>query len=313
MVYTVLPEYEVDTPEWHEARLHTLGASEVAAVLGLSKWQTPLGIYRVKMGAPNSIPENLSYFGRALEGPIAQWVRDKHPEIGPVVPGFSLVNPDYAWLSASPDRCINRAGILHPLELKTSSEWSRSAWDEGVPDHYKVQSLVQQMLLGVKGGYLAVLHGGNRPELYEVPWDQAAVDLIAERTRIFWHANVLSKVPPDPITYPEALEVYPGLDGETYDLDDDQFANLEQRDVDASDMNHLKKKLDAYKEYVALAVGNATTLRYQGEPVYTYKRQNGSRQVDFEILETFPDAYAACVSQPRFPVLRRIKKKEPAE
>lgn len=311
MTYQILPEYEVESPEWHEARRKTLGASEVAAVLGLSKHQTPLSVYRVKMGVPHDIPENLSYFGRRLEPVIAGWVHDKHPEVGPILPGFSAINPDYDWLSASPDRVLDSAGILHPLELKTSSEWSRSEWEKGVPDYYKIQSLVQQIVLGVKGGHLAVLHGGNRPELYPVPWDQDAADQIIDLTGKWWRRHILQQVPPDPTTYAEALEVFPGLDDEQFEVSESLFGILEQRDVDASDMNALKQKLDLVKEHIALEVGNATLLTHQGHPVYTYKRQNGGRQTDYDLLaERWPDAYAACVTQPRFPVLRRIKKKE---
>ena len=41
-----------NTPEWLRARKSVLGASEVACVLGLSKWSTPLGIYNDKLN-PN--------------------------------------------------------------------------------------------------------------------------------------------------------------------------------------------------------------------------------------------------------------------
>jgi putative phage-type endonuclease len=314
VTFQVLPEYEVDSLDWHEARRATLGASEVAAVLGLSKYQTPLTVYRAKMGVPNEIPENLAYFGRVLEPVIAQWVRDKHPEVGPVLSGFGAVNPAYPWLSATPDRVTDAAGVLHPLELKTSSEWSRKEWEQGVPDYYKIQSLVQQLVLGVEGGHLAVLHGGNRPELYEVPWDKDSADQIIDLTRTWWDAHVVARVAPDPTNYAEALEVYPGLDGETLEVSPTLFGILEQRDVDSSDMYALKKKLDLVKEHIALEVGNATVLTYQGSPVYNYARQNGSRQTDYELLQQrWPDAYAATVSQPRFPVLRRIKKKDSDE
>lgn len=313
MTYQILPEYEVDSPEWHEARRDTLGASEVAAVLGLSKWQTPLTVYRAKLGVPNAIPEDLAYFGRAMEPVIAQWIRDKHPEVGPILPGFAARNPEYPWLSASPDRVRDSAGILYPVEIKNSSEWSRKEWEQGVPDYYKIQSLVQQIVLGVHGGHLAVLHGGNRPELYEVPWDAAAVEQIIDLTGRWWAEHVVAKVEPDPVTYTEALEVYPGLPGEEFEVSPTLFGILEQRDVDSSDMYALKKKLDLIKEHIALEVGNATVLTYQGSPVYTYKRQVTTRVDTNALKERFPDVYAAVTREDRYPVLRRITKKESAE
>lgn len=306
--YEILPEFELDSHEWHEARRGSLGASEVAAVLGLSPWQTPLSVWRTKvLGETNAIPEDLAFFGHALEGPIAKWIREKRPEVGDVSGGFGARSIDHPWLTASPDRM---AGDI-PIELKTSSAFSRAAWDAGVPDYYKVQVQTQLLVLGAPYGWLAVLHGGNSPELYRIDADPIVQEQIVRITGEWWETHVVGEVAPDPVTYAEALEVYPGVEGQSYEVSDEEFANLEQRDVDAADMNHLKKRVDAFKDYIAPAVGDATVLTYQGEPRWTYKRQNGAPQTRVDLLkEKYPEAYAECVYVPRFPVLRRIKQKE---
>lgn len=308
-MYTTLPEYPVDSPEWHEARRSSLGASEVAAVLGLSPWQTPLSVYMAKMGVRNDIPENLAYFGRALEPVIAQWITDTRPDVGKLRDGFSARCQEWPWLTVSPDRLVEEN---IPVELKTSSAFGRDKWAEGVPLFYQAQVQAQIAVLDAPYGWLAVLHGGNEPELYRVERDDDFIDgHLIPKTRAFWEDHVLANIPPEPTTYEEALAVYPGDPLAAYELTDAEYEALQQRDVDSSDMNHLKKRVEVYKEQVALWVGDATVLTYQGEPVYTYKRQNGQRQTDLARLESqWPEAYAACVTRPRHPVLRLIKKKE---
>lgn len=283
MTYEILEEFPVESPEWHEQRRHTLGASEVAAVLGLSRFQTPLGVYRTKMGAPHEIPENLSYFGRAMEPVMAQWVRDKHPEVGPVLPGFAARNPQCSWLSASPDRVTDSAGVLHPLELKNSSEWSRKEWDNGVPDYYKIQSLVQQLVLGAHGGHLAVLHGGNRPDLYRVPWDQDAVNQIIELTQAWWLHHVVAQVPPEPSTLGEVEAVQfnsgNGIDGDDRLLMAWYLDGL-QRSTYKEAEEGIEAVKAAYKEL--LSHEHADELRFEGRPLYTWRRSKDAEVFDRE-------------------------------
>jgi predicted phage-related endonuclease len=41
MTPILLPKHELHSEAWHEARRSRLGGSEIAAVLGLSPWQSP--------------------------------------------------------------------------------------------------------------------------------------------------------------------------------------------------------------------------------------------------------------------------------
>ena len=77
-------------------------------------------------------------------------------------------------------------------------------------------------------------------------------------------------------------------------------------------MNHTKKRVEAFKDYIGPAVGNATVLTYQGQPLWSYKRQNGAPTISdaARLKEEWPDAWEACVRVPNFPVLRRINKKD---
>lgn len=295
MSYVFLPEFVQDSPEWHEARTRSLGASEVAAVLGLSPWQTPLSVFRSKMGVPNDIPEDLAYFGHALEEPIAQWIRDKHPEVGPVDEGMSVQSTEFPWLTATPDRTAGDVDDLFiPVELKTSSAFSRGAWDAGVPDYYRIQSIVQQGILGAPYGWLAVLHGGNSPELYKIPFDADAWEQITRLTGEWWETHVVAKVAPEPSTSAEAVELWPGNADLSIEGDERLHELWGAYGLMQAEQIELGQQLDGMKLELQKAMQDATALTYQGRELFTWKPRKGATRLDGAALKAdHPDIHAA--------------------
>lgn len=318
MSYELLPEHPQGSPAWHKAREAGLGASEVAAILGLSPWQTPLSVWRTKQGVPNEIPEDLAYFGHALEPVIAQWIRDKHPEVGLVSDGLSARSVDHPWLTATPDRIAyspldgdEPPFDYVPVELKTSSAYSRSSWDDGVPDYYKIQSLVQQGILGADHGWLAVLHGGNSPELYRIDFDPAVWEQIVRITGDWWQTHIVEGVMPDPVSIAEQNELWPSQPGVESELSEQAFEVLERRNVLLSDIKAQKAEADALQLILGDYVKDAETLTYEGRKVATYKTQQGKAGIDTRRLKAeHPDIYEALSTRGApFKVLRTVKER----
>ena len=316
-MYTILPEYQVDSDEWHEARRSSLGASEVAAVLGLSPWQTPLSVYMAKMGVRNEIPENLAYFGRALEPVIAQWIEDTRPEVGDLAEGLSARSQEWPWLSVSPDRIafddLPPVWPKIPVELKTSSAFGRDKWAEGVPLFYQAQVQAQIAVLDAPYGWLAVLHGGNEPELYRVERDDDFIDNhLIPKTKAFWENHVLAQVPPEPTTTAEAAELWPGTEGVTVEGGEellelwDAYGLLQAEIVDATE------RLDWTKLELQKAMRDAVALTYQGQELFTWKPRKGSARFDAAALKTaHPEIHAQYMRQgDPTRVFRRIPRKE---
>ena len=287
MSYELLPEFVQDSPEWHEARTHFLGASEVAAILGLSPWQTALSVYRTKRGVPNEIPENLAYFGHALETPIAQWIRDRHPEVGPVKDGISIRSIEYPWLSATPDRLTDDQGWLIPIELKTSSAFSTRAWADGVPDYYRIQSIVQQGVIGAAYGWLAVLHGGNTPELFRIAFDADVWEQIVRITGEWWETHIVGRVEPDPMSMVE-IEAAKTNTGNMIDGDERLLTAWYLDGLERSTYKGAEQQIDAvkaaYKEL--LSITGADGLTYGGKALYTWKRSKDVPSFDKAQFET---------------------------
>lgn len=297
MTYEILPTYEQDSPEWHEARMQGIGASDVAAVLGLSPWQTPLSIYMAKMGVRNEIPENLAFFGHALEQPIADWIEHAHPELGVISPGTSMRSVEWPWLTATLDRQLMTdyetacGQILRiPIELKTSSAFSKDKWVDGVPLYYAAQVQQQCFILDAPYGWLAVLHGGNEPELYKVvtDWDFITEHLIP-KTQEFWEQHVLTKTPPDPVTSAEAAELWPGNPEVTVEGDERLYELWGAYGQMQAEQVELAGQLDGIKLELQKAMKDAVALTYRGRELFTWRPRAGSKRFDDKAFrEDFP-------------------------
>lgn len=319
MTYTILPEFEVDSAEWHEARRSSLGASEVAAVLGLSPWQTPLSVYMAKMGVRNEIPENLAYFGRALEPVIAKWVEDRHEEIGSLDEGFSARSEKWPWLTVSPDRVWygddgrpDDSGPC-PVELKTSSAFGRDKWSGGVPLFYQAQVQAQIAVLDAPYGWLAVLHGGNEPELYRIERDNDFIDgHLIPKTKAFWENHVLAQVPPEPTTSEEAVELWPGTEGVTVEGGPELLDLWDSYGLMQAEAVEVAERLDAIKLELQKAMQDAVALTHDGQELFTWKPRKGSARFDAAALKTaHPDIHAQYMRQgDPTRVFRRIPRKE---
>lgn len=287
MNYEVLTA-EANTTEWLRARKNILGASEVACVLGLSRYKSRLAIYLDKL--TNSIRDDMSEWqewGHRLENAIAEWVQDTQRM--QVLPSPGLIrSTEFDWLGATPDR-INEHG--EPIELKTSDRFMADDWADGPPANYVIQVMVQMIVLGARRGYLAVLHGGNRPEFHTIEWDQVVVDQIIDITREFWVGNVLAKIAPEPVSAAEAALAFPNPTDVPIEGGEALYEAWGAYGLMQAELKDLEERLDAMKLEFQKAMGEeATSLTYTDamarEPLvlFTWKKRKGASRLDTRAL-----------------------------
>jgi len=294
-VYEILPEFVQDSPEWHDARTNGIGASEVAAILGLSPHMTPLSVYRAKMGVRNEIPEDLAYFGHKLEPIIRNWITDKHPEVGPIGDGVGARSTVWPWLTASPDGLGWGEGGRIPVEYKTSSAYSKDSWADGVPLHYAAQVQTQIAVLGAPYGWLAVLHGGNTPELYRIERDDDFIlNHLIPKTKAFRDDHVLTQTPPEPTTSAEAIELWPGTPELSVEGGEDLYELWGAYGLMQAEIIDAQETLDGIKLQLQIAMADATELTHDGQTLFTWKPRAGAKRLDTTALK---DAHPLIVAE----------------
>lgn len=190
------------TPEQRTLRTQGLGASEVAAVLGLDPYKTALDIYLEKSGQAAPMPDNrFTRWGKRLEDDIVDEYQDNHPDVQ-IVESGTVVGPE-PWMLATPDRIV--ADPVHAkntwgLECKCRGHFNTDAWGETgtdeVPHAVAIQCHWGMVVTGLRRWDVAVLLGGNDYREYTLDWDDAiALELVA-RARAFWFDHIIAKVHP---------------------------------------------------------------------------------------------------------------------
>ena len=144
------------TPECHEHRAKYRNASETAAVMGVSPWQTPYELWLVKTGRKATVETEVMRHGTATE-PAARAAFEL--ESGLIMQPLVMVDGDY---SASLDG-ITLLGdtiveIKCPFRGQTSELW-QTVRTGSLPAHYMLQVQHQLMVSKAKIAYLWVYNG----------------------------------------------------------------------------------------------------------------------------------------------------------
>lgn len=183
-----------------------IGASEIAAILGLSPWTTPLDIYLRKAGLVEESGEGNQYtkWGLMLEPVIAQAYTE---ETGIELIGDgreTFTHPEYDFALCTPDRIA--ADRSRVVEIKTTrftsndrlaEKWGEPGTDQ-IPEYYLTQVAWQMAVLDIDVADLAVLIGGSDFRIYTVNRDRELEATLLDVARRFWFDNVLASEPPPP-------------------------------------------------------------------------------------------------------------------
>lgn len=178
-----------------------IGASEIAAIVGLSPYTSPLDIYCRKRGLTEEYAGNDSTrWGIVLEPVIADAYT---AQTGIELEGdgrTTVVHPVHSFALCTPDRIA--ADRSRVVELKTAGIRMAHLWGEpgsdDVPEYYLTQVAWQMAVLDINAADIAVLIGGNDFRIYSVARDLELEAALLEAARRFWNENVLAGEPPAP-------------------------------------------------------------------------------------------------------------------
>ncbi|MEV5819233.1 lambda-exonuclease family protein [Micromonospora haikouensis] len=205
---TPLLPADANSAQWLAARRSGLGGSDVAAILGISKYAGPTKVYYDKLGVLPDEDNAAMEWGRRLESAVRGKFADEHPEMH-VTDGPGLVaHPGRPWQLATIDGIAAECPDGEPLaivEVKTGSansdEWGDEQTDE-VPLPYVCQTTWYMDVYGLPLAYLCVLLDGRDYREYVIEYDAELASKLRAHCWAFWQNHVLAQVAPDP----DALE-----------------------------------------------------------------------------------------------------------
>lgn len=179
-------------------RSRGIGASEIAAIVGLDPFRAPIDVWRTKVEGLRTPDTPHTKRGRYLESALLRWYAD---ETGNRVrPGVPCVHPAHPVVLATPDflvldeveRCT-RVGEIKAPSWRAAREWE----EDGVPDRYICQVQQQMAVIGVAHADIAA-YLDDRLVLIPVELDAELAATLVDAAERFWSSYVLTRVPPPP-------------------------------------------------------------------------------------------------------------------
>lgn len=227
-----------------------IGGSDAAAIVGLSRWNSPMSIYLEKVGeAPeDSGASEAAYWGTVLEDVVArEFMRRTDMKVRR--DRRMLRSKDHPFMIAHLDRRVVGGGIL---ECKTASAYKASEWsDGGIPDEYALQVQHYLAVTGEAEAWIAVLLGGNRFEHRHIERDEALIGNLIKIEGDFWRL-VENRTPPaidDSDATSEVLKlIYPEATEDVIPLPSEAQRWIAQRDEAKDDIERaesLKKEAES--------------------------------------------------------------------
>ena len=308
---------DMDQDQWKELRRTGIGGSDVASVLGYSKYRGPLTLWMDKTGRAKPKDEDIAEeneaiaVGNWLEPFMREKVADYMAEtmgltVEVLYPGATYRSIDNPFMIYNPDGFLIVDGKLCLLEIKTGSSYVASQWGpDELPDAYYCQVQHGMEVLGLDTCYVFALIG-NRRILRKVDYNEMFTEHMVNLERDFWETVKANDVLQAPLATENdstaVMELSTPLKDVTADLTDHIFMIEEYTKIQdqIKDLEHAKDEL---KNRIIQAMGSCKTgvtgdykvsLSIQGRDKYDMK----------QIKEAVPELVQQWTTRSEYPVLR---------
>ena len=310
------------TKDVKENRHLYIGGSDIAKVMGLSRWGTPLSLWAEKTG--KIPPKDLSNveaveLGNDLEDFVANKFSQK---TGKAVRRSPKVyqHPQYPYMVAHIDRLITGTDEL--LECKTCSFFKKEEWEgEEIPQEYILQVIWYLGITGRKKGWIAVLIGGQSFKYKPIDFDSELFDKMVDAAKDFWQHVQDDTLPAVTARDGEFIEtLYPKNSSKMIDLDitDENIKILvEHHETKIKYLQEIKEhikqlelertEIETYLKFLIQESAGIRTPQY----CVTWKLQKGQVAYDKEAMLT-DGVYEKYANQTSFRRLNISKNKEVA-
>ncbi len=267
-----------DRTSWLASRRKGIGGSEVAAILGRSRWRTPLQVWASKVGLePDSAETTYSQerglhmeplIERVLEREAGIWVYSSHADDdgGEII----VTHPTYPCLRYSPDGFAIPTGQTGEMaeggvfpnsalvEFKSRHPAARDEWAEGIPEDVALQVQHGLAVCEMSVAYVAC------DLVTECRWTRVEKDPAYETESIprlleFWKL-VEAETPPAPTAEDRDVlgRLYPRPQaGKTVALDATLLELAWELEVIEREGKERERRAEEIKNLVRAAIGDA--------------------------------------------------------
>ncbi len=255
-----------DLEAWLEYRRKHLTSTDVPAIMGLSPYSTPLGVWLSKTGRRESdeqVNRDALEWGTRLEPMALDWIRDelKLPKYGIIHSDEIIGHHDYPWLCCTPDGFSNGQVPAFAVEVKAPGAYMADEWKNQIPDHARLQARIAAACLGMDR---AIVAGIIQPRIYWmwVDTDLPTLDPIIAECERFWVEHVLADEPPEVTSDPREAgfvrELHPDDSGAIISLSPLAVEASRRLEWLAEQIKPMKVETDLLKNQIKMDMGSAS-------------------------------------------------------
>lgn len=284
-------------------RSHGIGGSDIAALLGLSPYKTPLELWAEKVGHPG-IKESQGIhlrFGQHVEPFIA---KEYERSTGLVTHSYpeTIIHPLHDFMYGHIDRFVTSSNpgslsgvdILKTdtlLECKTASVYNRDQWGEPgteqVPSNYLLQCAWYMAITGCTKADIAVLLGNQDFRVYRITRDTELENMLIDQAKKFWEEYVKPCVAPPTQNVNDLRILYPyDQPGQKADACQELYVAHQNYYKLSAELSQIKDELETIKSQFMKAMGPAQELIYEGKILATWKNTKPAKRLDTQAFKT---------------------------
>jgi len=275
-------------------RTKYIGGSDIGAILGISKYRTPLEVWLEKTGKEtkqlDSLPLRFGSFAEefvASEYSKAVGVTLLHDE-------SIYIHPQYPFMSAHIDRFVLGDGQNSPptkiLECKTANPFTQADWGEAgsdqVPMSYLAQCVWYMAITGIEKTDLAVLFGNSDFRIYHIERDRELEAILVDQAIDFWVQHVQADIPPKPQTLVDFQTLFhTEVAGKSIIASDETIQMIKEFHLLSEEINSKEVAITNIKQQIMAQMADAEKLTYQDQTLVTWKKPKASMRFDSKRFE----------------------------
>lgn len=265
------------------SRVGYVGGANVAGILGISPFRTPLDEYLLITGEREEVitPERAEFFEDRRD--LEPWAAKKFMR----KTGLQIVrtneryqDAELPWARAEIDFEAEDGGngetkTVHPNAVR---DWGDPDAGEEPPLYVTAQAMWGLGVHPAMHCYVQALIGFDDYRLYRIDRDDALIAEIRQRVADFWRWHIEPRRPPQPANAADVVALYARDSGRAIEADSEIRAQFEQL-VTAKQVIALQTaRKDEHEFRIKAFMRDASTLLVHGQPALTWKaRADGVR------------------------------------
>lgn len=289
-----------------------IGASDMAAIMGFSRFATAYDVFLEKTQriVAEDDPKDWQTAGQRFEPGVLDWF-SRTINLGKVTQKNleRIVKDIEVPIKVHPDAILE--GTNEPIEAKTEGlygpilePWGDEGTDE-VPEHVCIQAHCQMMALDVDLCHVPTFLGGRGFGYFFVRKDIKLMRLIREQAVHFWENHVLKNVPPEECAPRlENIKKIRRIEGEPVKLNNELVKEFILAKEACSRAEAYKNEMQAK----VLAVLDGNEIGESEDYYITNFRQSKTYLNQKKLTEMHPEIAKTFMKITSFPVMRHREK-----